>query len=240
MEFYLSTSLTQAQSFSLTYHLSPFYCLPKSTSFPRKQRPLRRSDVHRGASLGLQKVKGGSHARIVKSDARASNNDDAEDHDLEPGASDEPAESATSDDASEQGFARQSNLSVAIKRKMNIVRAQIEQIGSEAVQEQLADYQQKRMQAIALGERDPSLLQPQALMELLAERAIHGRTTVIAELARLSPSEEAESLASRAREYVEWGADALLVCCNEEETSNGLADLRAVCRGMLNESDKHG
>jgi hypothetical protein len=57
----------------------------------------------------------------------------------------------------------------------------------------------------------PQPQQPNRLLELIAERTVTGRTTLVAEIGRASPSETSEQLAERAVEYVKWGEVGLLL-----------------------------
>ncbi|CAI5489328.1 unnamed protein product, partial [Closterium sp. Naga37s-1] len=59
-----------------------------------------------------------------------------------------------------------------------------------------------------------------------------GRTTLVVEVARARPSESPESLARRCQQYVALGADTVMVCCDEEISPDGLADVRAVSRAL--------
>lgn len=52
------------------------------------------------------------------------------------------------------------------------------------------------------------------------------------EVARSDPSESPEILATRCRNYVEWGADAIAVRTDEEISPDGIADLRAACSSL--------
>ncbi|MCO5580840.1 hypothetical protein L7F22_034713 [Adiantum nelumboides] len=57
-------------------------------------------------------------------------------------------------------------------------------------------------------------------------------TAIVAEVARLSPAESPQSLASRCKNYVQSGADAIAVRTDEEASPDGLADLIAVCSAV--------
>ena len=59
-----------------------------------------------------------------------------------------------------------------------------------------------------------------------------GKAVMVAEVCRPSPSATSADVAALAAQYVQWGADAVAVCTDLEETPSGLSDLFAVCRAV--------
>ena len=59
-----------------------------------------------------------------------------------------------------------------------------------------------------------------------------GKAVMVAEVCRPSPSATSADVAALAVQYVQWGADAVAVCTDLEETPSGLSDLFAVCRAV--------
>lgn len=113
---------------------------------------------------------------------------------------------------------KKSNLGLAIRRKQATIQARLLALGDVDVESYVS--------------ASPGVTHPQTLMDLLATRVVEGRTAVIAEVARLSPAEDSEKLVDRCREYVEWGADAIFLCCDEEQTPDGFSDLKIACQGL--------
>ena len=65
---------------------------------------------------------------------------------------------------------------------------------------------------------------------------VGGRTMVVVEAARQSEEETPAALALRCANYVKWGADAIMICTDEPDSPDGLADIEAVsriCRQVL-------
>ena len=60
----------------------------------------------------------------------------------------------------------------------------------------------------------------------------YGRAVLVAEVCRPSPSATSSDVAKMAADYVAWGADAIAVATDLEETPGGLQDLFAVCRAV--------
>lgn len=50
-----------------------------------------------------------------------------------------------------------------------------------------------------------AVMKPYNLLDTIAQQIMEGRTSVVVEAARLSPSETPEMLAERCVKYVEWG-----------------------------------
>lgn len=59
-----------------------------------------------------------------------------------------------------------------------------------------------------------------------------GRGVIVAEVSRPSPASTSAEVAALAAQYVEWGADAVAVCTDLEDTPAGLSDLFAVVRAV--------
>ncbi|CAI5990831.1 unnamed protein product [Closterium sp. NIES-64] len=129
------------------------------------------------------------------------------------------------------GGGSKSRLGSIIRRKHATVQARLQQMGQDEVNRRL--------------EGAVRLHPPAQLTDLLLRGAPGaegggglegpggadwGRTTLVVEVARARPSESPESLARRCQQYVALGADTVMVCCDEEISPDGLADVRAVSR----------
>ncbi|GJP43504.1 hypothetical protein CLOM_g2956 [Closterium sp. NIES-68] len=125
-----------------------------------------------------------------------------------------------SDGEDESGGGSKSRLGSIIRRKHASVQAKLQQLGQDEVNRRL--------------ENAVRLQPPAQLADLLLRRGEgpEGRTALIVEVARAAPSEPPESLARRCQRYVELGADTVMVCCDEEISPNGLADVRAVSQAL--------
>jgi hypothetical protein len=68
-----------------------------------------------------------------------------------------------------------------------------------------------QLQSMSEGELESKLSglqavpKPYNLLDTIAQQIVEGRTTIVVEVARLSPAETPESLAERCVKYVEWG-----------------------------------
>ncbi|CAI5994895.1 unnamed protein product [Closterium sp. NIES-65] len=131
------------------------------------------------------------------------------------------------------GGGSKSRLGSIIRRKHATVQARLQQMGQDEVNRRL--------------EGAVRLHPPAQLTDLLLRGAPGaegggglegpggadwGRTTLVVEVARARPSESPESLARRCQQYVALGADTVMVCCDEEISPDGLADVRAVSRAL--------
>ncbi|CAI5477775.1 unnamed protein product [Closterium sp. Yama58-4] len=133
------------------------------------------------------------------------------------------------------GGGSKSRLGSIIRRKHATVQARLQQLGQDEVNRRL--------------EGAVRLHPPAQLTDLLLRRAegagggegewgaegpggAGGRTALVVEVARARPSESPESLARRCQQYVALGADTVMVCCDEEISPDGLADVRAVSRAL--------
>ncbi|GAQ80661.1 indole-3-glycerol phosphate synthase-like [Klebsormidium nitens] len=105
-------------------------------------------------------------------------------------------------------------------RKQVKLNAELQRLGPDGLEEKLRSVPRPR--------------QPNRLLELIAERTVRGQTTLIVEVGRASPSETSEQLAERAAALIEWGADAVAVCTDEELTPDGRMDLVTVCHRLGN------
>ncbi|KAL2634375.1 hypothetical protein R1flu_005854 [Riccia fluitans] len=123
---------------------------------------------------------------------------------------------ASDDDG--QGEKGGSRLSRILKTKQRILQAQLSRLENGQLEERLSSLQPYSA--------------PYRLLDTIAQQLMQGKTTVVAEIARLSPSESLDSFSSRCAQYVEWGADALAVCTDEEKSPNGAADLAAACKAV--------
>lgn len=120
-----------------------------------------------------------------------------------------------SDDVGEKSGSR---LSSILKNKQRILQSQLSRLENGQLESRLSSLEPYES--------------PYRLLDTIAGQLMQGKTTVVAEIARLSPSESLESFSSRCSKYVEWGADALAVCTDEEKSPNGVADLTAACRAV--------
>eukprot|EP00898_Chlorokybus_atmophyticus_P006051 jgi/Chlat1/6447/Chrsp45S05955 len=109
-----------------------------------------------------------------------------------------------------------SALTTALKRKQASVQATLASLGSE-------EALQIRLEQARAG---PS----HRLVDLIAERSLQGRTVLVVEASRRHRDEPSEAVAQRCADYLRWGADAIVLCTDEESTADGMKDLRAVCR----------
>ena len=60
----------------------------------------------------------------------------------------------------------------------------------------------------------------------------YGKPVLVAEVCRPSPASSSQDVAKLAADYVAWGADAIAVATDLEDTPAGLSDLFAVCRAV--------
>ncbi|CAI5523424.1 unnamed protein product [Closterium sp. Naga37s-1] len=131
------------------------------------------------------------------------------------------------------GGGSKSRLGSIIRRKHATVQARLQQLGQDEVNRRL--------------EGAVRLHPPAQLTDLLLRGAPGaegggglegpggaewGRTALVVEMARARPSESPESLARRCQRYIGLGADTVMVCCDEEISPDGLADVRAVSRAL--------
>ena len=70
------------------------------------------------------------------------------------------------------------------------------------------------------------------LSAVLQDSIPQGKAVMVAEVCRPSPASTSADVAALAAQYVAWGADAVAVCTDLEETPAGLSDLFAVCRAV--------
>eukprot|EP00897_Mesotaenium_endlicherianum_P007879 jgi/Mesen1/7119/ME000369S06441 len=127
---------------------------------------------------------------------------------------------AADDDEVSEGAGKvlPSRLGTTIKRKLRSIQATLEALSPGELEDRL-----HRMHPTAKRNQ---------FMDLIAECTVQGRTTIVLEVARKSPAETSESLTARCKKYIEWGANAIAVCTDEENTPQGLADLVAVSSGI--------
>ncbi|CAM6101103.1 unnamed protein product [Calypogeia fissa] len=109
-------------------------------------------------------------------------------------------------------------LGSILKNKQRILQAQLSSLQDGELEKRLSSF-----------EADAS---PYRLLDVMAGQLLQGKTTIVAEIARLSPSETLESFTKRCMEYTEWGADALAICTDEEKSPNGAQDLAAACKAV--------
>nr|PNR33040.1 hypothetical protein PHYPA_024983 [Physcomitrium patens] len=120
--------------------------------------------------------------------------------------------------AESDGETTRSKLGSIIKNKQRILESQLRGMAEGELESKLA--------------LTKAVMKPYNLLDTIAQQIMEGRTSVVVEAARLSPSETPEMLAERCVKYVEWGATAISVCTDEESSPNGLADLTAVCQAV--------
>lgn len=125
---------------------------------------------------------------------------------------------------------------MALLKNVGGVRAELESNALQAIlhtkqralQSQLSSLQSQQQLQARLTSLPPSS-SPQLLLTALRTSP---STSIIAEVARFSPTETPQSLATRCKSYVQSGADAIAIRTDEEASSDGLADLMAVCSAL--------
>ncbi|GAX82793.1 hypothetical protein CEUSTIGMA_g10219.t1 [Chlamydomonas eustigma] len=127
---------------------------------------------------------------------------------------------ATSPDDEPLQIPATNSLSKTIKRKSVQVQSQLLELGQENLEE--------RMQSSVAMPANP----PYRLSTLIAELVPQGRSALLFELVRSSPSMTCDQLAALAKQYVALGADALVVRIDSEDTPEGLKDLWTVSRAV--------
>lgn len=95
------------------------------------------------------------------------------------------------------------------------------------LQSQLTSMRSQQLQARLTSVRPSS--DPHALLRAIRDNK---DIAIIAEVARLCPAESPHVLATRCRDYVRWGVDAIAVRTDEEISPDGVADLVAVCNSL--------
>lgn len=106
-------------------------------------------------------------------------------------ASENPGKAVAEQKDGEASSTRLGNL---IRSKQRILQSQLGSMAAEQLAERLA-----AVRPSASGNQ---------LLEKIAAGTLEGKTTVIAEVARLSPAESPESLAERCKKYMKWGEPA--------------------------------
>lgn len=119
---------------------------------------------------------------------------------------------------------KETRLEVIIKRKKEKIQRMLDDMGDEALDERLTS-------ATMAG---PGA-NPFAFSQKISEVGmVEGRPLLIFEVSRQTPGETSESLAERAKAWVENGADALCVRIDEKSTPEGERDLFMVSRACPN------
>lgn len=91
----------------------------------------------------------------------------------------------------DEGETQSSKLGSIIKTKQRILMSQLQSMSEGELESKLSGLQ--------------AVPKPYNLLDTIAQQIVEGRTTIVVEVARLSPAETPESLAERCVKYVEWG-----------------------------------
>lgn len=91
----------------------------------------------------------------------------------------------------DEGETQSRKLGSIIKTKQRILMSQLQSMSEGELELKLSGLQ--------------AVPKPYNLLDTIAQQIMEGRTTIIVEVARLSPAETPESLAERCVKYVEWG-----------------------------------
>jgi indole-3-glycerol phosphate synthase len=119
---------------------------------------------------------------------------------------------------------RETRLEVIIKRKKEKIQGMLDDLGEEALDDRLTS-------ATMAGPGTNPFAFSQKISEV---GMVEGRPLLIFEICREDPAETSESLAQRAKAWVDGGADALCVRIDEESTPQGEMDLFMVSKACPN------
>ena len=90
-----------------------------------------------------------------------------------------------------EGEPQRNRLAGIIKNKQRILESQLRSMAEGELESKLA--------------LTKAVTKPYSLLDTIAQQIMEGRTAIVLEVARLSPSETPEMLAERCVEYVNWG-----------------------------------
>lgn len=109
-------------------------------------------------------------------------------------------------------------LEVSIKRKQKEIESALMELGDEGIEERLKS---------AVENPAP---QPFRLSKMIVSATETGITPLLVEVCRPSPDSTSQDLANLAKQYVQGGANALVVRTDSSDTPEGLKDLFTVCQ----------
>ncbi|KAK9830183.1 hypothetical protein WJX72_010171 [[Myrmecia] bisecta] len=115
-----------------------------------------------------------------------------------------------------------SQLTATLRRKQGQIKALLDDMGMEALEERLQ------------GAGETPAHPPYRLSTLIQDSLLRpaGRPVLLLEVSRAAAPESAEAVGKLAAQYVTWGADAIVVRTDLEDTPGGMADLFAVIRAV--------